>query len=84
MHALFIIKLPTLDWHVFDGSSVKITLLSINFTQIPMKYCMPMFSNYRNLKTCLLRAQERPATLILTVISGLRITRARHVYNWDS
>ena len=29
----------------------------------------------------LLRAQERPATLILTVISGLRITRARHVYN---
>ena len=24
MHALFIIKLPTLDWHVFDGSSVKI------------------------------------------------------------
>ena len=55
MHALIIIKLPTLDWHVFDGSSVKIliTLLSINVTQIPMKYCMPMFSNYRNLKTCL-------------------------------
>ena len=53
MHALFIIKLPTLDWHVFDGSLVKITLLSINFTQIPMKHCMPMFSNYRNLKTCL-------------------------------
>lgn len=32
----------------------------------------------------LLRAQERPATLILTVISGLRITRARHVYNRDA
>ena len=28
MHALFIIKLPPLDWHVFDGSSVKITLFS--------------------------------------------------------
>ena len=26
-----------------------------------------------------LRAQERPATLILTVTSGLRFTRARHV-----
>ena len=32
----------------------------------------------------LLRAQERPATLILTVTSGLRITRARHVYNRDA
>ena len=34
----------------------------------------------------LLRAQdlERPATLIMTVISGLRITRARHVYNRDA
>ena len=32
----------------------------------------------------LLRALERPATLILTVISGLRITRARHVYNRDA
>ena len=32
----------------------------------------------------LLRAQERPATLILTVISGLRITRARHVYKRDA
>ena len=32
----------------------------------------------------LLRAQERPATLILTVIGGLRITRARHVYNRDA
>ena len=53
MHAPFIIKLPTLDWHVFDGSSVKITLLSKNFTHIPMKYCMQMFSNYRNLKTSL-------------------------------
>ena len=31
MHALFIIKLPTLDWHVFDGSSVKIALLSKKF-----------------------------------------------------
>ena len=31
----------------------------------------------------LLRPQERPATLILTVTSGLRITRARHVYNKD-
>ena len=29
----------------------------------------------------LLRAQERHATLILTVTSGLRLTRARHVYN---
>lgn len=28
--------------------------------------------------------QERPATLILTVISGLRITRACHVYNRDA
>ena len=27
----------------------------------------------------LLRAQERPTTLILTVTSGLRFTRARHV-----
>ena len=31
-----------------------------------------------------LRAQERPATLILTVISGFRITRACHVYNRDA
>ena len=31
-----------------------------------------------------LRAQERPATLILTVTSGLRLTRARHVYNRDA
>ena len=23
MHALFIIKLPTLDWHVFDGFAFK-------------------------------------------------------------
>ena len=32
----------------------------------------------------LLWAQERPATLILTVTSGLRITRARQVYNRDT
>ena len=32
----------------------------------------------------LLRAQERPATLILTVTSGLCITRVRHVYNRDT
>ena len=32
----------------------------------------------------LLRAQERPATLILTVTSGWRLTRARHVYNRDA
>ena len=32
----------------------------------------------------LLRAQERPATLILTVISGFRTTRACHVYNRDA
>ena len=32
----------------------------------------------------LLRAQERPATLILTVTSGLHITHARHVYNRDA
>ena len=31
-----------------------------------------------------LRAQERPATLIYTVPSGLRITRARHDYNRDA
>ena len=31
-----------------------------------------------------LRAQERPATLILTVINGFRITRACHVYNRDA
>ena len=31
-----------------------------------------------------LRAQERPATLIYTVTSGLRITRARHDYNRDA
>ena len=36
MHALFIIKLPTLDWHVFDGSSVKIALL-FKKTHILMK-----------------------------------------------
>ncbi len=39
---------------------------------------------FRHTSLCLLlvllRAQERPATLILTVTSGLRITRARHVY----
>ena len=29
------------------------------------------------------RGQERPATLILTVISGFPIMRARHVYNRD-
>ena len=32
----------------------------------------------------LLRAKERPATLIMTVTSGLRITRARHAYNGDT
>ena len=32
----------------------------------------------------LLRAQERHATLILTVTSGLRLTRARHIYNRDT
>ena len=32
-------------------------------------------------QTMYLRAQERPATLILTVTSGLRFTRARHVNN---
>ena len=32
----------------------------------------------------LLRAQERPATLILTVTSGLRLTRACLVYNRDA
>ena len=31
-----------------------------------------------------LRAQERPATLILTLTSGLCITRARQVYNRDT
>ena len=31
-----------------------------------------------------MRAQERPATLILTVTSGLRLTRARHVYYRDA
>ncbi len=30
--------------------------------------------------TFFLRAQERPATVILTVTSGLRTKRARHVY----
>ena len=32
----------------------------------------------------LLRAQDRPATLILTVTSGLRLTRAHHVHNRDA
>ena len=32
----------------------------------------------------LLRAQERPATLILTVTSGSHLTRAHHVYNRDA
>ena len=31
-----------------------------------------------------LRAQERPATLILTLTSGLCIARARQVYNRDT
>ena len=31
-----------------------------------------------------MQAQERPATLILTVTSGLRLSRARHVYNRDA
>ena len=31
-----------------------------------------------------LRAQGKPATLILTVTSGLHITRVRHVYNMDA
>ena len=35
-------------------------------------------------RSILLRAQERLATLILIVTSGLRITRARQVYNWDT
>ena len=40
---------------------------------------------YKNIyNSSLLRAQERPATLILTVTSGLRITRARQVYNRDT
>ena len=43
-------------------------LFSINFTHSAL----------------LLRAQERPATLILTVTSGLRITRACHVYNREA
>ena len=34
MHALFIIELPTLDWHVFDGSSVKIALLSKKYRNL--------------------------------------------------
>ena len=45
MHALFIIKLPTSDWHDFDGSSVKIALLSKNLTHIPMKNCMQFFKS---------------------------------------
>ena len=32
----------------------------------------------------LLRAQERPTTLILTLTSGLCITRAHQVYNRDT
>ena len=42
------------------------------------------FSNYDCSTSELLRAQERPATLVLIVTSGLRITRARHVYNKDA
>ena len=50
-------------------------------------WCLPLqiFSNLNDNIivpiTTLLRAQERPATLILTVTSGLRFTRARRVNN---
>ena len=38
MHALFIIELPTLDWHVFDGSSVRNRFAFKKFyTYIPEK-----------------------------------------------
>ena len=38
MHALFIIELPTLDWHVFDGSSVRNRFAFKEFyTYIPEK-----------------------------------------------
>ena len=43
-----------------------------------------MISLISSLSVKLLRAQERPATLILTLTSGLRITRARQVYNRDT
>ena len=41
------------------------------------------YQNNSTLEWLLLRAQERPTTLILTVSSGWRLTRARHVYNRD-
>ena len=47
MHALFIIKLPTLDWHVFGGSSVKITLLFYTNTH------EILYANVFKLQTCL-------------------------------
>ena len=46
--------------------------------------CLSILFCYINRLFYLLRAQERPGTLILTVTSGLRITRARHVYNRDT
>ena len=51
-----------------------------------MKIYFPglIFAQYKPINILLLRAQERPATLILTVTSGLRLTRARHVYNRDA
>lgn len=43
-----------------------------------------LFSINSTHSALLLRAQERPATLILTVTSGLRIMRACHVYNREA
>ena len=69
---LQIIKLPILvliqSWQTFScyGRTLK-------FCKEKERHVNKKISN-------LLRAQERPATLILTVISGFRITRACHVY----
>ena len=54
-----------------------------------LKYCKQQRLRDSKFVQCMgckrfLRAQERPATLILTLTSGLRITRARQVYNRDA
>lgn len=78
----------------FDASSfnsfvfMDITFINILvfFFERCFSFCHTymLFSINFSHSALLLRAQERPATLILTVTSGLRITRACHVYNREA
>ena len=58
--------------------------LSIYLWSISMPFLRPKTHTLWCRTLPLLRAQERPATLILTLTSGLCIARARQVYNRDT